>query len=332
MASRHPHATRYRLAFSFFGALWALLLAPHHAAAQQPAPLPGPIHERVAVQLIDIGKIDVSAGTYNFDFYLSFQCDRPCDGNAFTVANGTIVGTPETVVNEPQHHVYRVHADLATAFGFSRYPFTVHYLHVDIEPQDPAKNNANQVLYEADTAQSGIGPLIDASGWQLMPHFRAIASTHTHPFVAKPHAYYEFGVVIDHPLLGSFIKSMLPALFVMVTGFLAFLLVPEKNGPVRLGIGTTALSTMTLWHINVTSSLPPLSYPTYFDKFMVINYCVLTCILASTVVGILSTDWWTNRDSGRFEAISRVAIPGLWVVLQGIILISLIRDSAGGLI
>ncbi len=80
MASRHPHATRYRLAFSFFGALWALLLAPHHAAAQQPAPLPGPIHERVAVQLIDIGKIDVSAGTYNFDFTSASNATAPATG------------------------------------------------------------------------------------------------------------------------------------------------------------------------------------------------------------------------------------------------------------
>ena len=292
----------------------------------------GPIHERVAVQLIDIGKIDVTAGTYSFDFYLSFQCDRPCAGNDFTVANGTIVGTPETVVDEPQHHVYRVNAALDTSFGFSRYPFTVHYLHIDIEPKDPATNNATQMLYEADTTQSGIGTLIDAAGWHVMPRFRTVATTHTHPFVPTPHAYYEFGVVIDHPVLGSFTKSILPALFVMATGFLAFLLLAEKNGSVRLGIGTTALSTMTLWHINVTSSLPPLGYPTYFDKFMVVNYCALTCVLASTVVGILSADWWTNRETGRFEAIARVAIPGLWFSVQAVILISLIRDSAGGLI
>lgn len=312
--------------------VWTAMLGallPQWVEAEQTPPASGPLHERIAVQLIDVGKVDTAAGTYSLDFYLAVQCDRPCAGNDFTYMNGQETAT-ETLVDEPQRHIYRKSAALNTSLRFDRFPFDTHTLYLGLEPKDVFVNGVDRLVYVVDSTQTGVSALVDVAGWDLAPGYVARVDEHTHPLFGNRHYYYEFRVTIRHALWGAFFKTIFPPLVIMLTAFLAFLLRPDKNAIARLGINTATLSSMILFHISITSSLPPLGYLTFEDKFMIVNYVVLILALGATVIEILFIDWLTNRDTKRVESVTRVLVPALWLALQVGVLVSLVTSRAPG--
>jgi hypothetical protein len=76
-----------------------------------------------------------------------------------------------------------------------------------------------------------------------------------------------------------------------------------------------------MFHVNLTSSIPPVGYLTFADKFMIITYIVLMAILATGVMLMRHTD---VKDQASAEKIYKSALyyaPVLVVVLYSALFI-----------
>src|SRR5687768_2067139 len=63
-------------------------LTPLWVSAQ--GPTGDPVRVTVNLEVRNITKLDLTTGSYTVDFYLMFDCDRPCDPSNFELPNGTI--------------------------------------------------------------------------------------------------------------------------------------------------------------------------------------------------------------------------------------------------
>ena len=123
-------------------------------------------------------------------------------------------------------------------------------------------------------------------------------------------------MIIGRGALSSVLKAVVPALAIVFSGFLALLLGPDKALQ-RLGINTSALIGGIMFHINLTSQLPPLGYLTLADKFMIVNYVGLIGALGATVVLVaMSTTASAEKSqaAARLHRVSQVSVPLVWAV------------------
>ncbi len=141
----------------FLAAFVFLLLSAVPAAAQEPQDV------RVGVYVLNVGKFDVSTGSYTVDFYLSFRCDRPCDPGAFEFANGRATSVDQ-LIDEPAEKFYRIQAALSQNIDLRNYPFDRHNLTIELEDK---QQTVEQLRYAADADYSAVDPAVIIVGWEL---------------------------------------------------------------------------------------------------------------------------------------------------------------------
>ncbi len=84
----------------------------------------------------------------------------------------------------------------------------------------------------------------------------------------------------------------------------------------RLTLNAGALTGAVLFHLNMTSSLPPLGYLTFTDRFMIVNYLALAFALVSTLVALVYVDKKQTEKAERVHNIALVIVPSAWIGLQ----------------
>ncbi len=131
-------------------------------SAVQPAPSGPPIRVRVGVYLLNVGRLDIGAGTYTMDFYVSFRCSEDCQPGNFEILNGR--ATVDKNDDEPRFKVFRVRADLVAHFDLRSFPFDSHRLQIAFE--DKVLQD-NRLVYEPDPDMTGIHPSAVVVGWNL---------------------------------------------------------------------------------------------------------------------------------------------------------------------
>jgi hypothetical protein len=151
-------------------------------------------------------------------------------------------------------------------------------------------------------------------GWELAG-WNARAATHHYAPYNEDYSRYAFAVNIRRLLVASVTKIFPPILFIVIVGLLALLIEERDKLWTRIGINTSALLACVIFHLNVTSSIPPLGYLTFADKFLIATYVVLVLNLCSTVLMMVHA----KRDDARLEKkiyrASLYGIPALAVVL-----------------
>lgn len=272
-----------------FAVLSALLFSTWASSAADPPPAEknkpptaavadaGPLKVRVGVYLLNVGKLDIGTGTYSMDFYVSFRCDVDCNPGNFEILNGR--ATIEKNDDEPRFKVFRVRAELAAQFNLKPFPFDEHKLIISLEDkilQD------NQLIYEADLNMTGIHPSAVVVGWTLDKQWAATIDRDTYSIYGQNYSRATFTIGAKRPRLSAFLKNLTPALVITLSGFLALLMGADKATP-RLTLTTSALVGSVLFHINMTSSMPPIGYLTFADRIMLINYIGLVVVLIVNV-------------------------------------------------
>ena len=77
-----------------------------------------------------------------------------------------------------------------------------------------------------------------------------------------------------------------------------------------------------MFHINLTSQLPPVGYLTLADKYMIVNYIGLVGALASTTVLLAMTTAGNDKAKLKTDTIHRytaISLPLVWLVGQVLI-------------
>lgn len=271
-----------------------------------------PVTMRVGVYLLEVGRLDTTTGNYTMDFYLTFQCDQPCDAPSFEFMNGRATNLDKTD-DEPTRKVYRVQATLNENIDLRDYPFNRHTLTVIIEGK---ADTTDTLVFRADPAASGIDESVRVLGWILSPRWEAAVDTHFYPAFNETYSRYTFDIDIRRSLLTGILKGLLPALVIMTLAFIGFVFTDSSRLGSRLGIHTSAFTGSFLYHLSLTSSIPPVGYLTYADSFMIVNHITLTCALISTVLAMVLTDKGREERAQRFDRRLALATIAFWVGMQ----------------
>lgn len=269
------------------------------------APAPGgPTRVRIGVYLLNVGKLDIGAGTYSMDFYVSFRCDVDCQPGSFDILNGR--STAEKNDDDPRFKVFRVRADLVSQLDLRAFPFDSHKLTVVFEDkllQD------HQIVYEPDPSMTGIHPSAVVVGWRLAPTWQVRIDRDPYPVYGQSYSRATFSIAVTRPKLSAFLKNLTPALIIALSGFLALFMGPDKASQ-RLTLTTSALVGSVLFHINMTSSIPPIGYLTFADRIMLINYLGLASVL------IINVRFLALSEAGQTDLLQRrLGSTRLWSML-----------------
>jgi hypothetical protein len=265
--------------FILFVAIFALSVPAQAANAEtQPQVI------NVGVYLLNVGKFELSTGSYTMDFYLSLTSDRPIPPNSFEFMNGRAASI-DKLIDEETNKFYRVQANLYQNINLRDYPFDEHTLTIQIEDKTNALQN---VVYRVDQNNSGVDPDVTIVGWELNG-YDATVEKHEYAVFEETYSKYVFDVRIRRIVLTSILKAFMPAGFIVLVGLLALMLKPDKFAP-RLGLNTSSLLGAVMFHLNVTSQIPPVGYLTFADWFMIVSYVVLIASLISTIILMRHTD------------------------------------------
>ena len=270
------------------------------------------MHVHAGVYLLAITNVHVSDDSYAFDLYLNLTCDQPCDPGRFDIMNGTATQRYEEG-NDPNARYYRIQATLYNNLKLTSYPFEKYKLSFAIEDQNLPNN---QLVYDVDTKTSGLHPGVLSSGWKVSNGWEANVSDDLYTIYDQTYSRYTFSVTIQRPVISSWVKGIFPGVVIVVVGFFALFTDPE-DALQRIFIGTSALLGAIVYHLTLTSSIPPVGYLTFGDRFMMVNYLALGLVLGTTVAMLVLRRRHKQHAISLVHITSMWAVPAVWIVLQG---------------
>jgi len=94
---------------------------------------------------------------------------------------------------------------------------------------------------------------------------------------------FTFVIDVERPFWQSLLTRFVPPAIMLVPTLATYLLQPLKMTAVKISICSGTLVTIILFHTGVTSRLPPISYLTFFDKFIFCVYLTILTVLAITL-------------------------------------------------
>ncbi len=109
------------------------------------------------------------------------------------------------------------------------------------------------------------------------------------------------------------LEFLVPSLIFVACGFLALFMIPSPPVP-RVTISTGALLGSVVFHLNTTSSIPPVGYLTHADRLMLINYGALFACLASSVALAVAPEPAQMRIRRGFLVLT----PCIWLAAQAL--------------
>ncbi len=287
--------------------LFALFLFQTNLFSQNAPPL----EIKVGVYVIGISKISTQTSSYTMDFYLTLTCNRTCEKDKdykFEIINGRITSNRLTD-EQPDYKVYRLNADLVSNFDFKSYPFEKPQLTLIIE--DEVFDNS-KLVYLADAEKTAIDAQIPNFGWEANKVEENV-SGHFYPNFKQTYSNYKFSITLARPFWASIFR-ILPAFAIMFACLMAVamsLSISDKG----LTLISSSLVGSVLFHTNLSAGVPQVSYLTFADRFMLINYFVTTLSLL-TVGLILLKLGKTPEPVENFHQKARYFLPIVWLILQ----------------
>jgi len=274
----------------------------------------GPIQARVGIYVLSVGNLDMTSGGYTMDFYLNFTCDRPCASVKFDIMNASSAPewddqTLDTRGNT--FYTYRVRANLITQLDLERYPFDEHQLAIELEDKSL---DTSSLVFEVDPGKSGIDKHVLVSGWNLRPEWDASVEENIFPlFDNSAYSRYRFFVSIYHPWQASFLKGLFAAIVIVGGGMLSFLLAYDDSED-RINLTSSTLASAIFYHLTLTSSIPPVGYLTFADKFMILQYLFISASLGVAVALMILCNRARLDLAKNLHKATRVLVPAAWVV------------------
>lgn len=210
----------------------------------------------------------------------------------------------------------RFSGDLAVALDLREFPFDTQHLPIMIGSY---QYSPEQVRFSSPTAFSVDSREPYADGWQyqiLEPEigeFTIAAADVVRPKLtflieAKRNARYYL------------VTMLLPIVLIVFMAWTAFWLQPDII-PTRVGISTASIFSLIAFGFSIRLSLPPVSYMTRTDTFIIGSMLMVFLALAVAVIG----SRWANSDrmeqALRLNVIARWAYVGLFFVVTVVAII-----------
>ncbi|NWG35679.1 MAG: hypothetical protein HXY42_14710 [Chloroflexi bacterium] len=270
---------------------------------------------KIGVYILSVGNLDTTTSRYTVDFFLNFVCETEnCDPRDFDLINAGAGPEIEDQTDESDFgraYYYRVRATMRTNLDLRDFPFDKHVLEIEIEDKNKTDN---EFVYIADPALSGIDSSVYVSGWNLEPSITGEVNTHVYDVYNESYSRARFFIRINHPWFSSFMKGLFAAIVIVGVGMLSFLMSPT-DAKDRIALTSGTLASAIFYHMTLTSSIPPVGYLTYADRFMILQYLFITASLAVAIgLFLMQSGRREEKDLQQLHRATRISIPLLWVI------------------
>ncbi len=267
----------------------------------------------VSTYVLNLGKFDVSTGSFTADFYLDMKCDENCSEVNFEFVNGRAAST-DTIIDTDQEKFYRIQANLNSPVDLRSFPFDSQKMHIILEDKD---STVDDLVFVAAQEESGIDDAVVFPGWNIKG-WKAETNVHEYSVYDESYSQYIFSIDIQKILLNSFIKIFLPVIFMMLIIMCTFILDLDKI-VTRLSMVSTGLVAAVMYHISISNQIPPVGYLTFADKFMVLTYFLILLSFALNVMLLELTEQKKGHIAEKVHRITEysvfIAYPIMYILL-----------------
>ncbi len=275
----------------------------------------------VGLYLVNLGKLDVSTGSFTADFYLSFKSKEPIPDGSFEFVNGRAASIEklEDQQNEAGFYekFYRILANLTTPMHLKDFPFDSQQMQIIIEDKT---EDVEKLRYVPAKNESGMDAAITFPGWRVTGWDVSVRE-HEYPVYESKYSQFVYTVTIKRMAFSSFLKTFLPVIFLMLIVMSSFILNPEQV-TTRMGAISSSLVASAMFHISISNQVPPMGYLTFADKFMILTYFILLAsFFLSIAVFILQGKKAVERAKKLNRISERIVIIGMPVLYVALFLI-----------
>ena len=250
----------------------------------------------VGLYILNLGKFDISTGSFTADFYVSMKCEDTCSD--FEFVNGR-ASSVDKITDEPNEKFYRIQAALNSPVDLKAFPFDSQKMQIILEDK---ANTIDKLVYVPDNEQSGIDDSIAFTGWNIDGWTTEVKEHYYKPY-DETYSQYIFNVDISRIAFNSFLKTFLPVFFIMMVTMFSVVLDPDKI-TTRLGMAGSSLVAAVMFHIAISSQIPPVGYLTLADKFMVLTYFIL---LVTFILNVIMLELHETKQEAKLMKMHRLS-------------------------
>lgn len=278
-----------------------------------PLVLAEPAEIDASIYVLNLGKFDISTGSFTADFYLSMICKSSCKDSNFEFMNGRATSVDKIIDNDYEKF-YRIQASLVSPVDLRDYPFDTQIMQIILEDKT---NTIDKIVYYPDLSKSGIDDSIIFTGWQIQD-WNVTLSEHYYPVYDETYSQYTFNIPIKRAFFNSFVKTFLPVIFIILVMLSSFILDPDKI-TTRLSMVGSALVASVMFHVSLSNQIPAVGYLTFADKFMILTYFV---VLLSFGLNVYLLELHERKNHDYVERVHRmtefsmfIVVPILYIIL-----------------
>jgi hypothetical protein len=168
--------------------------------------------------ILNIGKLDMATGEFIADFYLYFSSDRSNERGKvsnFEFCNGNANRKDDYFPDMQTYDFYRIEAVLRNNLDLSRYPFDRHEITIALEDKYEFEET---MIYKVAKIYPPRDPSLKIPGWEIEGDDRKVVS-YEYPWGKVSRFIYAMD--IRRPVVTGFLKTILPALIMVMVGLLS---------------------------------------------------------------------------------------------------------------
>lgn len=275
----------------------------------------------VAIILLNISGIDISVGSYDLDFYISFYCaEPPCASEPKWDIMNTMDKIEPELQSAPipfQEYHYRVKAKLLGYIDYTFYPFD--YLLVDLYIEDKELGSSS-IAYRLSSITADVY-LFDPKGWSYTLDPNAWKTEDVlYSFDAETYSRLNVSLLLEREWGGAFMKTLFAAIVIVLIGLLAFLMRHDESTE-RLALTSSTMLGIILYNLSITANLPAIGYMTFTDKFMIACYVTTFLSLLISVLLMVLINQGQHEQAQRLHRTTRWVVPSLWIIAMALVFI-----------
>lgn len=267
----------------------------------------------IGIYVLNIGKYDISTGSFIIDFYLSMKCVHTCPAQDFEFMNGRATNF-DKIIDDPNEKFYRIQANLNSPVNLQKFPFDSQEMQIILEDK---KMTVDSLTYIPNDDMSGIDDSITFTGWKI-GNYTSTIKEHEYKVYDETYSQYVFTIPIYRIRFNSILKTFLPIIFIVLVMLSSFVLDPDKI-PTRIAMVSSALVASVMFHVSIGNQIPATSYLTFIDKFMILTYLI---ILLSFVFNVVLLELTERKKTDIVEKFHRstefwmlILVPIIYAIL-----------------
>ncbi|OQY45978.1 MAG: hypothetical protein DRR08_17415 [Candidatus Parabeggiatoa sp. nov. 2] len=301
----------------------------------------------VGLDFTDVSELDIQDSYFTADFYLWFRFKGDFDDNNIELINlFEPTKLPKKELISEWHspveagvttRTYRVITKFKVDLDFHKYPLDQQVLPIYFRHKTLTRNKLIYVvdrqgmdLDKLETAiQQQANKFFSIGGWSVKKlfFFQKIqindSTLGITEFFGKQqrieYSQFNAAITINRDILSFILKTLLPVIFLVALGYVAFFLKDFSN---KLGIGTNLILATSLFHLQLVSNLPQINYLVLIEFFFYLVYILALFIIMIALLTHIYEDDKSQKNQillNRLNLFGRIIYPLILTGFVGVI-------------